>query len=95
MFRKPEGTKITVTAKFKSAANALTTPVNPRYRLTCETTGRVVTDWTALTPASSIAIPITTAIVSRANEVERKTLEVTSDDSADSYQFEVSRRGNS
>lgn len=95
MFRKPEGTKITVTAKFKDAANAPTIPTTPQYRLTCETTGTAITGWTALTPATSIAIQITTAIVNRVNEVERKTLEVTSADSADVYQFEVARRGNS
>lgn len=99
MLRRPEGSALTISTKFRDASNTLTIPTTVRYRLTCETTGRVITGWTTLTPLSAITVtlsPSQTAIINRANKVEQKKLTIEADSGlataiTDEYPFEVSR----
>jgi hypothetical protein len=54
-----EASTMSVEAKFYNKTNQLSTPTSIRYRLKDVTNDRVVTDWTDVTPASSIEIEIT------------------------------------
>ena len=79
-----EGGSFNATAYFRlaGAASASTTA---KYRVDCLTTGKELTDWTTLTPAVSISIPITSthnAIQWASNRFEKKQLIVASDPDA-------------
>jgi hypothetical protein len=77
--KRNEGQSATVTIVFRDDDGVATTPGTLRYRIDCLTTGRMVRDWTTLTPASSVDIPITpadNAIKSSRNATERKQLVV-------------------
>ena len=76
-----EGSSFNATAYFRLAGTASASST-AKYRVDCLTTGKELTDWTSLTPATSISIAITAthnAIQSQANTRERKQLIVASD----------------
>lgn len=76
-----EGSSFTATAYFRLAGTA-SASTTAKYRIDCLTTGKELTDWTALTPAVSISIPITAthnAIQWQSNRIEKKQLTVASD----------------
>lgn len=79
-----EGSSFNATAYFRSAGSA-SAPSTAKYRVDCKTTGKVLQDWTSLTPAVSISIPITAtfnAIQGQSNRIEKKQLIVASDPDA-------------
>jgi hypothetical protein len=72
-----EGQSATVNIVFQDDDNVATTPTTLRYRIDCLTNRRQVRDWTTLTPASSVSIPITpsdNAILNTRNDVERRQM---------------------
>jgi len=76
-----EGSAFTATAYFRDNDTALA-PTTASYRVDCLTTGKVLTDWTTLTPAASIAISITpteNAIQDDSNRTEKKQITVSAD----------------
>lgn len=81
-----EGSAFTATAYFRNrATSASAVPSTASYRIDCLDTLTVLQALTSLTPAASIAIPITAthnAIQSASNQRERKQLTVVSDPSA-------------
>ena len=81
IIKTQEGSSFDATAYFRVAgvASASTTA---KYRVDCLTTGKELQDWTTLTPAVSITIPITAtfnAIQWQSNRTEKKQLIVASD----------------
>ena len=82
-----EGSAFAAIAYFRTTAGAAGASATAKYRVDCLTTGKELTDWTALTPAVSISIPITAthnAIQWQSNRIEKKQLIVASDpDAAD------------
>ncbi len=73
-----EGTAFTATAYFRDG-EASSASSTAKYRVDCLTTGEVLTDWTTLTPAVSIAISITStnnAIQENSNKYEKKQITV-------------------
>jgi L-rhamnose isomerase len=56
--RFKEGSAFTATAHFRSNG-AASTPTNVYYRIDNLTTCKVVADWTSVSPASSVSIPVT------------------------------------
>lgn len=79
--RTREGSSFTATARFRNGATA-EAPTTAKYRIDCLTTGVVVADWTSLSAAASINIPITAthnAIQNQSNRSEQKQLTVASD----------------
>ena len=79
-----EGSSFTATAYFRSGGSASASST-AKYRVDCKTTGKILQDWTSLTPAVSISIPITAtfnAIQSQSNRIEKKQLIVASDPDA-------------
>jgi hypothetical protein len=54
-----EASTMNVQAKFWGSTNLPSTPLSVRYRIKDVTNDRVVRDWTALTPASSVEIEVT------------------------------------
>lgn len=48
-----------ITPSFRNRSGVLTAPSAARYRIDDKGSGTQILDWTALTPASSIEIPIT------------------------------------
>lgn len=99
MLRRPEASALDVTTKFRDENNALTIPMTVRVKLTCETTGQTILDWTAITAATTVTVSITPTqnrILNRTNAVERKTLSIEADSGlstaiADAYTYEVAR----
>ena len=76
-----EGSSFTATVKFR-ASGAASAPTTAKYRLDCLTTGQRLVDWTSLSVAASIDIPITAtnnAIQNQYNTTEKKQLTVASD----------------
>ena len=87
-----EGSSFNVTAYFRNgdAAQASTTA---KYRIDCLTTGSVLKEWTSLTVAVSISIPITAthnAIQNSRNVSETKQITVASDPDTDTQTRDVS-----
>lgn len=79
-----EGSSFSATAYFRLAGTASASST-AKYRVDCKTTGKVLQDWTSLTPAVSISIPITAtfnAIQGQSNRIEKKQLIVASDPDA-------------
>lgn len=81
--RVNEGSAFTATAYFRDRATSLgSAPATAKYRVDNLTTGQALTDWTTLTPATSIQIPVTAthnAIQSDSNERENVQLTVAGD----------------
>lgn len=81
-----EGSAFTATAYMRDRATALASvPAAAKFRVDCLTTGQQVQDWTSLTPAASISIPITAthnAILDASNDRETKQLSVASEPGA-------------
>lgn len=78
--KQQEGSSFTATAYFRNA-DAAEAPTTAKFRLDCLTTGKVLQDWTTLTPAASISISITAthnAIQNQSNRFEKKQLTVSS-----------------
>ena len=78
LLNQKEGTSFNATAYFRSG-DAASAPTTASYRLDCLSTGTVLQDWTSLTPAVSITIPITAtnnAIQDNSNRYEKKQLTV-------------------
>ena len=77
-----ESSSFTATAYFRVAGAASASVTNSQYRIDNLTTGSKVADWTALTPAVSIEIPITSAhnkILNNSDRFEKLQLTVASD----------------
>ena len=53
-----EGT-LYVTVKFYDTNDTLFTPASADYRVDCLSSGSEIRNWTALTPATSVSIPLT------------------------------------
>ena len=85
-----EGSAFTSVAYFRERSTSLASaPSVAKYRIDCLSTARTLQDWTSLTPAASINIPITAthnAIQDSSNEWETKQLTVASEPGA-STQF--------
>lgn len=76
-----EGSSFSATAHFRNG-DASEVPTTASYRIDCISTGKVLQDWTALTPAASISIPITSThneIQDSYNKNEKKQLTVSAD----------------
>jgi len=76
--QQKEGSSFSATAFGRNGATA-EAPTTAKYRVDCITTGKVLTDWTTLTPAASMAIAITAthnAIQDQSNRREKKQLTV-------------------
>ena len=86
-----EAGSFTATAYFRTrATKAASAPTTADYKIMCISTGVTVRDWTALTPAASIAIPITyedNAIQRGSNMAERKSITVRADAGLDTQQI--------
>ena len=77
-----EATSFTATAYFRLNGSASASSVNSKYRIDNLSTGKELADWTTLTPAVSIDIPITSAhnkIQQPSNKTEKIRLTVASD----------------
>ncbi len=77
-----ESGSFTATAYFRLAGTASASATNSQYRLDNISTGKELLDWTALTPAVSISIAITSAhnkIQQTTNRIEKVQLTVASD----------------
>jgi hypothetical protein len=88
-----EGSSFVATAYFRNSSDAATAPTTAQYRVDCLTTGKILTDWTDLTPAASNAITITAtenAIQSVGNKTEKKQLTVQADQNTDTQTRDVS-----
>jgi len=88
-----EGSAFTATAYFRTRSTAEeSTPTNVKYRLDCLTTGKVVADWTDVTPAASVSISVTgthNAIQDQGNLQEVKQLTVAADHGLDTRVHET------
>jgi hypothetical protein len=92
-----EGSAFTATAYFRTAGEGVV-PTNAYYRIDNLTACTVVKDWTSITAAASISVPVTSthnAMVSQAHRTERLQLTVDADHGLstqvrDSAQWEVS-----
>ena len=77
-----ERSALTVTARFRNrAALADVTPTNAYWRVDDDQVGPI-TDWTSITPATTISIPVTSstnAILNDTRMLETKILTVMSD----------------
>lgn len=86
-----EGSAFNVVAYFRDrATSAAVTPTSVKYKLSCLTTCKTLLDWTTLSAASSVTVPVAAslnAIQSDANKSERKLLTIKADDGL-STQFE-------
>lgn len=78
-----EETSFTATAFFRTrSTKAASTPTTVHYRVDDLKTGKVLTDWTTLTAAASVSVPITSAhneIQDDSSAFERKQLIVQAD----------------
>ena len=77
-----EGSVFDATVYFRNSSDAAATPTTVHYRVDCLATGKEVTDWTSVTPGTSVTITLSTthnAIEDKANMVEKKQLVVMSD----------------
>ncbi len=77
-----EASSFTATAYFRVNGAASAPATNAKYRIDNLQTGSQVVDWTALTPAVSISIPITSAhnkILNNSNRIEKIQLTVAAD----------------
>ena len=59
--RVQEASSFSATAYFRSGGSASASATSSSYRIDNLTSGKKMQDWTALTPAVSISIPITSA----------------------------------
>jgi hypothetical protein len=81
-----EGTSASRTVTFLDEDGASALPTTLRYRIDCLTSKREVRDWTTLTPAVSVVIPITpddNEIQDSRNPTERKQMVVQSNHGTD------------
>jgi hypothetical protein len=73
-----EGTGFTALAYFRTrSTSSASIPTTAKYRIDCLSTETALLDWTTLTPASSISIPIAgqyNAIQSSGDEVKQLTV---------------------
>lgn len=77
-----ERSTVIVTVKFLDRTSGLVTPTNAKYRIDDISSGAQIADWTALTPASSNSITVTStqnAILNNTRNVERKQMTVAAD----------------
>lgn len=81
--RVKEGSAFTATAYFRDRATAAAdAPTAVKYRVDCLTTGKVLADWTTVSAAASVSIPLTAthnAIQSQCNRYEVRQLTVAAD----------------
>jgi len=92
-----ESSSGSVTAYFRDSSNAAEIPTTAQYRVDCLTTAKQLQDWTSLTPAISISIPITSThnyIQTDSNDWELKQMTVaankgTSTQTIDTVQWKV------
>ena len=77
-----ERNSITVTAYFRDKSNAADTPATVHYRIDDITTTTKITDWTTVTPGTSVAIVVKSnenRIVNQGDQRERRQITVSSD----------------
>jgi hypothetical protein len=73
-----EGSSADFTVAFLDADGLAAVPTAVRYRIDCMTTGAQVKDWTSLSPASSVTVPLTpTENVMQSESNARETRRVT------------------
>ena len=95
-----ERSSFNATSYYRSSG-AASAPTTAAYRIDCVKTGTVIADWTSLTPAVSISIPITSnnnRIIDRSNANEKRLLTVAADkdtttETRDSIEYIVNNRG--
>ena len=95
-----EANSFNATSYYRSSG-AASAPTTAAYRIDDLTTGTVIADWTSLTPAVSISIPITSnnnRIIDRSNANEKRLLTVAADkdtttETRDSIEYIVNNRG--
>lgn len=73
-----EGASVVATAHSR-LGYAGNVPASARYRIDCGTTGQNVVGWTSLTPAASMAISWTAALISQSHDLELKVITVEED----------------
>lgn len=76
-----EKSSLNATAVFRDGETA-NAPTTAKYRIDCLTTGTKIKDWTSLTPAASITIPITSTenkIQDQSYRFEKKQITVAAD----------------
>jgi len=82
-----EGSNFTATVNFRTrSSSGASTPTTVHYRVEDLTNKEVITDWTSVTPGSSVSISVTptmNAIKSDVNHQERKQLIVKADSGLD------------
>lgn len=96
MFRKSEGSIVTLTVRLFDADGDASTPTTLRYRIDDVRTGCEVVGWTSLTPAEEVEVTWLAVILNRCNKAERKRLTMQADAGlptayTDDYEFEVLR----
>ena len=88
-----EGSSFAATAHFRTrATKAASAPTTADYKITCETTGTTVRDWTSLTPGAAISITVThedNAIKMSTNKHELKSITVRGDARLNTQQLQV------
>ncbi len=87
-----ERNSFTVSVRFRNSSLAAEAPTTARYRIDCLTTGQTVKEWTSLTPAATISIPVTSSdnrIISKGNAQERRQITVQADQGTDTETRDV------
>lgn len=87
-----EGDSLPLTLSFADVDWVGGAPTTVSYRLDCATTGRTVTDWTALTPGTSVSLTVSAtenAILDDGNRRERKVLAIKAIDSSGNQHIET------
>ena len=80
---KGEGSSFTVKCGFLNYLDQATTMLSVKYRVDCLTTKQTVRDWTSITPAAEMEIPIAPedcVIVRDSNRRERRQLTIVAND---------------
>ena len=80
-----EGSGFTATA-YSRDGTAANTPTTAQYRIDCLTSGQIIKNWTALTPASAMNITITgsdNALKDQSNDYEMRQVTVEEDSGLD------------
>jgi hypothetical protein len=73
-----EGSSADFVVSFRDADGDLAVPTAVRYRIDCMTTGAQIKDWTSLSAASSVTVPMTpTENVMQSESNSRETRRVT------------------
>lgn len=103
LLRHKERSKLPIVVTYYDGDNVRVVPTAARYRIDCDTTGNIVSDWVDYTPSgTSDTIEVTpeqNAIIVNSNPNERKVLSVetepgTDDQVTDTFEWlVVNKRG--